>query len=182
MGRQQVQGFSEQELEQLKDKCGHVILAEDIQYEGQECAICLAPFEADMQAIQFKKCRHVFHTDCLESWLKINPICPMCKADKREELVDDEMPGMEQETTSDPDHSDSEEKPEEDIDANITEDSQRSLELQKILSPGARQKKLEANETNKSLVDSDGTQSENSQDDFNNLNESFAPNKDEIRR
>lgn len=39
-----------------------------------------------------KHCGHMFHSDCLESWLKVKSICPICKVDMTEEPKDSENP------------------------------------------------------------------------------------------
>ena len=44
-------------------------------------------YEPGVKAIKFKKCRHMFHSDCIVLWLKMKTSCPMCKADKKEELT-----------------------------------------------------------------------------------------------
>jgi alpha-D-ribose 1-methylphosphonate 5-triphosphate synthase subunit PhnH len=36
--------------------------------------------------IEFKKCSHSFHSDCLKDWLKIKSTCPLCKKNKKEEI------------------------------------------------------------------------------------------------
>ena len=43
----------------------------------EECSIC---FE-EIKNNNFKtlNCGHIFHKNCIDSWLKINPICPYCR-------------------------------------------------------------------------------------------------------
>lgn len=84
------QGFTEEEFEKLKSRCGHEVEASQQEYQGAECPICLCPFDEGNQVVQFRKCIHLFHTECLEQWLKINPTCPMCKSEKRQEIIGDE--------------------------------------------------------------------------------------------
>lgn len=61
-----------------------------LEFEGQECCICLLPYENGIPAIKFKQCIHIFHSDCVAHWLKMNSLCPMCKSDKKCEIQDDE--------------------------------------------------------------------------------------------
>ena len=43
------------------------------------CTVCLEDYKSTDQVIQLP-CQHVFHQTCLVEWLKINGICPMCRA------------------------------------------------------------------------------------------------------
>lgn len=48
------------------------------------CSICLQDLidsdEADALHIrQIKKCKHIFHTKCIEDWLKSATTCPLCR-------------------------------------------------------------------------------------------------------
>lgn len=46
---------------------------------GTQCNICLDSFE-EGQTIRRGKCGHLFHfKDCLEKWLKVNQVCPLCR-------------------------------------------------------------------------------------------------------
>ena len=42
-----------------------------------ECAICLETNDNKLKKLV--NCNHVFHESCLNEWLKINPICPLCR-------------------------------------------------------------------------------------------------------
>ncbi|KAJ5076767.1 hypothetical protein M0811_00084 [Anaeramoeba ignava] len=45
--------------------------------EGR-CCICLDKFnEGDI--ITTLPCFHIFHSSCIEAWLKMNKVCPLCK-------------------------------------------------------------------------------------------------------
>jgi len=43
------------------------------------CAICRSDF-AFGDELRILPCRHEFHTGCVDSWLKINQTCPLCRA------------------------------------------------------------------------------------------------------
>ncbi|KAM0021862.1 putative transcription factor C2H2 family [Helianthus debilis subsp. tardiflorus] len=46
-----------------------------------ECAVCLSEF-ADHERLRFlPNCHHVFHLDCIDSWLASHATCPVCRAD-----------------------------------------------------------------------------------------------------
>ncbi|KAF9204709.1 hypothetical protein BGZ49_004979 [Haplosporangium sp. Z 27] len=49
------------------------------------CAICLCDYEDD-EELRKMSCKHYFHKDCVDEWLRLNRNCPLCKRDI-EELV-----------------------------------------------------------------------------------------------
>lgn len=48
--------------------------------ESRECAICKEAFNAD-EAVKRLKCRHLFHSSCIDEWFSIKKNCPLCKQD-----------------------------------------------------------------------------------------------------
>ncbi|XP_022751703.1 E3 ubiquitin-protein ligase At4g11680-like [Durio zibethinus] len=42
------------------------------------CCICLASY-ADNDVLKELPCSHFFHTTCIDKWLKMNALCPLCK-------------------------------------------------------------------------------------------------------
>ncbi|PVU94079.1 hypothetical protein BB561_002821 [Smittium simulii] len=44
------------------------------------CSICLSDYE-DGDSLRLLLCNHHFHSECLDQWLKVNRICPLCKKD-----------------------------------------------------------------------------------------------------
>lgn len=57
---------------------------------GQDkcCSICLGDYE-DGEHCRLLSCGHCFHTDCVDAWLQINRICPLCKVDVHQLLEQD---------------------------------------------------------------------------------------------
>ena len=50
--------------------------------EVEDCSICLEKFnETPEQQVAQLNCSdfHIFHVDCIESWIEKNDICPLCK-------------------------------------------------------------------------------------------------------
>ncbi|CAN4092402.1 unnamed protein product [Withania somnifera] len=45
-----------------------------------ECAICLNEFEDDETLRLLPKCSHVFHPNCIDTWLLSHITCPVCRA------------------------------------------------------------------------------------------------------
>lgn len=48
----------------------------------ESCIICMEEFKADSEISELT-CdeRHIFHTTCLQEWMKQSLICPLCKTD-----------------------------------------------------------------------------------------------------
>ncbi|XP_074312586.1 E3 ubiquitin-protein ligase At4g11680-like [Silene latifolia] len=49
-----------------------------ISREDAACCICLAVY-VENDELRELPCFHVFHTECVDKWLKINALCPLCK-------------------------------------------------------------------------------------------------------
>lgn len=45
---------------------------------GIDCAICLDGFAADEEAREMP-CKHMYHSDCIEKWLRVRGTCPVCR-------------------------------------------------------------------------------------------------------
>ena len=74
-----------------EDGCVETILISNVHKTcGEECNICLAPFNIDdyvsTQQQQQKinttgiRCQHIFHTTCIKQWLLNNNGCPICRS------------------------------------------------------------------------------------------------------
>ena len=46
--------------------------------EREKCVICYENFE-DEEEVKSLPCIHLFHSDCIYTWLKDTPSCPICK-------------------------------------------------------------------------------------------------------
>lgn len=46
--------------------------------EKDKCAICMAHYEVG-EEVKTLTCTHIFHTECIDQWLKLNRTCPVCK-------------------------------------------------------------------------------------------------------
>ncbi|KAK9129906.1 hypothetical protein Sjap_010393 [Stephania japonica] len=44
-----------------------------------ECAICLEEFVAGQSCRVLEPCNHMFHEDCIDSWLVAEQTCPVCR-------------------------------------------------------------------------------------------------------
>ncbi|CAH2036438.1 unnamed protein product, partial [Thlaspi arvense] len=58
-----------------------VLMFKDIKKEEGEgfCPICLEEYEDDHEIRRLKKCGHVFHRFCIDSWLTRHRSCPSCR-------------------------------------------------------------------------------------------------------
>lgn len=52
----------------------------------QVCCICLAKY-ANNDELRELPCSHLFHKECVDKWLKINALCPLCKNEVGDSLL-----------------------------------------------------------------------------------------------
>ncbi|KAE8732272.1 putative RING/U-box superfamily protein [Hibiscus syriacus] len=43
------------------------------------CSICLDEYQAKEKLRTIPDCKHYFHADCIDEWLKLNAACPLCR-------------------------------------------------------------------------------------------------------
>ncbi|XP_019159440.1 PREDICTED: RING-H2 finger protein ATL52-like isoform X2 [Ipomoea nil] len=48
--------------------------------EGSECSVCLGEFQEGESLRLLPNCSHAFHLHCIDTWLKSQPSCPICRA------------------------------------------------------------------------------------------------------
>ena len=77
-GKRLKRGLSRSSLSKLRRRASN---AEDV-VSANQCAICLASFQ-EGESLLLLPCheRHVYHCECIETWLKKNRSCPLCMAD-----------------------------------------------------------------------------------------------------
>ena len=66
------------DLNRIMELLPSTILKEKKEGENNECVVCLSSFEVG-DSITTLPCVHIFHTDCIKSWLESNNSCPICK-------------------------------------------------------------------------------------------------------
>ncbi|RRT67563.1 hypothetical protein B296_00002097 [Ensete ventricosum] len=45
-----------------------------------DCSVCLCPFRPQDELRLLPACRHAFHSQCVDTWLRSTPSCPLCRA------------------------------------------------------------------------------------------------------
>ncbi|XP_057955570.1 E3 ubiquitin-protein ligase ATL41-like [Malania oleifera] len=53
---------------------------------GGECAVCLSVVEEEEIVRLLPNCKHAFHKDCIDTWLRSNPTCPVCRGNAKPRL------------------------------------------------------------------------------------------------
>lgn len=48
--------------------------------EGTDCAVCLSEFQENESLRLLPKCSHAFHLPCIDTWLRSQSNCPLCRA------------------------------------------------------------------------------------------------------
>uniref|UniRef100_A0A2P2MXI0 RING-type E3 ubiquitin transferase n=1 Tax=Rhizophora mucronata TaxID=61149 RepID=A0A2P2MXI0_RHIMU len=59
---------------------------EDAKYQ-MDCAICLGEFQENEIVKMIPHCQHVFHLQCIDTWLKMHVTCPVCRGTQFIELT-----------------------------------------------------------------------------------------------
>lgn len=68
--------FQDKELLVLKDLC---TIKFEKGHKFETCIICFTELEEKESVIELPKCKHIYHYECLEPWVKKNNKCPICK-------------------------------------------------------------------------------------------------------
>lgn len=46
----------------------------------KSCAICSDEFRSDVKIVPLScDSRHIFHENCIKTWLRLNSVCPLCR-------------------------------------------------------------------------------------------------------
>ncbi|KAG8390403.1 hypothetical protein BUALT_Bualt01G0079700 [Buddleja alternifolia] len=47
--------------------------------ENNVCSICLSEYKPKETLRSIPDCQHCFHAECIDEWLRLNPLCPVCR-------------------------------------------------------------------------------------------------------
>ena len=56
-----------------------VIPKHKMREKGKTCTICQVEIELNSTCKQMPTCKHDFHADCIDEWLKVSSKCPNCR-------------------------------------------------------------------------------------------------------
>ncbi|KAF3328552.1 E3 ubiquitin-protein ligase ATL41 [Carex littledalei] len=48
--------------------------------DAEVCSVCLESFREGEMVRELTRCRHLFHTDCIDMWLYSHITCPLCRS------------------------------------------------------------------------------------------------------
>ncbi|KAK1373964.1 RING-type E3 ubiquitin transferase [Heracleum sosnowskyi] len=57
-----------------------IVVGSTGKYEKEECTICLGLFEDGEKVKVLPVCLHVYHSGCVDKWLKNKSSCPLCRS------------------------------------------------------------------------------------------------------
>ncbi|KAI7746442.1 hypothetical protein M8C21_009623 [Ambrosia artemisiifolia] len=63
----------------LEDKLIVIAFNQDLYAKDLMCCVCLGEFEINEKLHQIPSCQHMFHGDCIRTWLGSNTTCPLCR-------------------------------------------------------------------------------------------------------
>ena len=95
------------------------------EHPDSPCPICLDCF-AEGDAFKRLPCKHDFHSPCIDKWLKVNGVCPICKQDLEDD--DDDDDDDDEEDDDEDDEEEEEEDEEDDDDEDEEEDDEEEEE------------------------------------------------------
>ena len=69
-------GLTKQKIAAIPEKVWRKI--SDTTKKEEQCSICFDNFERLQKVKELKKCKHAFHTKCIDKWLHSEKRCPIC--------------------------------------------------------------------------------------------------------
>lgn len=67
----------------------------------KDCAICFCEFGSDDQVSPLPcNSNHYFHSECIQTWIKENPSCPMCREEITPEKLEEFSKGFDKRLTN----------------------------------------------------------------------------------
>lgn len=72
-------GMSQDELKKLPCFEFKAVAQEKASDSPLDCAVCLENYKKGDSCRLLPNCNHLFHSQCIDSWLLKTPICPICR-------------------------------------------------------------------------------------------------------
>ena len=69
-----IKGLTQNEIDRIPNEIFH----NNMNYELRNCTICLENFK-EGDVLKRLGCLHIFHKNCIETWLKSKNLCPIDK-------------------------------------------------------------------------------------------------------
>lgn len=61
-----------------------LVAMKGVECENIECSICLDVLKKEgEECVTTYECNHIFHLNCLNSWVRTSPSCPLCRHELR---------------------------------------------------------------------------------------------------
>ena len=76
-------GFNKKMLDQLQTTSYTQNFGDLLTVHQPSCPICFEDFKIDEDVVSLPSCEHLYHTECIKTWLVKNPLCPMCRSNVR---------------------------------------------------------------------------------------------------
>ncbi|KAH7447113.1 hypothetical protein KP509_01G091800 [Ceratopteris richardii] len=67
------------DLQRFPDETMPASSGAGVQHGYDECAVCLSPFQEKESVKVLPTCRHLFHVNCIDTWLQSHANCPLCR-------------------------------------------------------------------------------------------------------
>lgn len=77
-------GLTRNEMNRLKLWGFHRSGSND--FNEKNCSVCLSEFNNGDMVARLPECKHLFHKECIQDWLKEHLICPNCRCNVRAAL------------------------------------------------------------------------------------------------
>jgi len=79
-------GLSLDDIEKIPQKSYSENILGILHFQHKSCPICYEDFMKGQSIIALPQCEHVYHSSCINSWLLKSPLCPICRANVRNNL------------------------------------------------------------------------------------------------
>ena len=72
-------GLKKEQIKAIPEKMWRKI--SDTTKKEEQCSICFEKFEKFQKVKELGKCKHAYHSKCIDKWLETEKRCPICNSD-----------------------------------------------------------------------------------------------------